>query len=63
MDRVWYYMLQDRSKYGPYTDEELVSLVRQEILTDRDYIWMPAMKGWLRLGNSIYAFYLPAKAE
>ncbi|MBR2809957.1 MAG: DUF4339 domain-containing protein [Solobacterium sp.] len=62
MDRVWYYMKQDRSKWGPYTDAELVSLIKQEILSDRDWIWMPDMEKWLRVANSIYAFYLPEQA-
>jgi hypothetical protein len=55
-------MKQDRSKWGPYTDAELVSLIKQEILSDRDWIWMPDMEKWLRVANSIYAFYLPEQA-
>ena len=32
MEKVWYYMKPDRSKYGPYSDDELAALIRQEIL-------------------------------
>lgn len=59
MEKVWYYMKPDRSKYGPYTDNELIALIRQEILSGDDYIWMPEMKGWLKIANSIYSIYIP----
>ena len=59
MDKVWYYMKPDRKKYGPYNDVELIRLISQEILVASDYIWMPDLENWLRVGNSIYAFYLP----
>ncbi len=63
MDKVWYYMKQDKSKYGPYSDAELAALIKQEILTADDYIWMPDMSGWLKVGNSIYSVYMPASEE
>lgn len=59
MDKIWYYMKPDKTKYGPYSEEELVLLIKQEILTENDYIWMTDLTGWLKVGNSIYAFYLP----
>ena len=59
MEKVWYYMKPDRSKYGPYTDNELAALIRQEILNGDDYIWMTDMKGWLKISNSIYSIYIP----
>jgi hypothetical protein len=52
-------MKQDRNKYGPYNDQELIALIQQEILMANDYIWMPDLKSWLKVGNSIYAFFLP----
>ena len=58
MNKVWYYMKQDRQKYGPYTDSELVSLIREGILSGSDYIWMTGLTGWLKISNSIYSFYL-----
>ena len=58
MEKVWYYMKQDKSKYGPYSDAELAALIRQEILEGDDYIWMPEMAGWLKVRNSIYSFYM-----
>jgi hypothetical protein len=60
-EQVWYYMTHDRSKYGPYTDGELASLIRQKIISPNDYIWMPALKGWLKVKESIYSFYLPSE--
>jgi two-component SAPR family response regulator len=58
MDKVWYYMKPDRSKYGPYSDDELISLIQNDILNGNDYIWMPDMKKWLKVGNSIYSVFL-----
>lgn len=52
-------MRADRQKFGPYTDEELVKLIRQEILTEDDWIWMPDMDSWLRVGDSVYSAYIP----
>lgn len=63
MEKVWYYMKQDKTKYGPYSDEELKALIRQEILTADDYIWMPDLSGWLRVGNSIYSIFIPGAEE
>lgn len=60
MDKVWYYMKPDRKKYGPFNDIELIRLISQEILLETDYIWMPDLENWLKVGNSVYAFYLPA---
>ena len=60
MEKVWYYMrISDRSKFGPYSDQELCALITQGILGEKDYIWMPSLKGWLKVGNSIYSVYLP----
>ena len=63
MEKVWYYMKPDKSKYGPYSDAELAALIRQEILLEDDYIWMTEMTGWLKIKNSIYSIYLPTKEE
>lgn len=58
MDKVWYYMKRDKSKYGPYSDEELKALIRQGIIDKSEYIWMPDMKGWLKVENSVYSVYI-----
>ncbi len=57
MDKVWYYTKGDGNKYGPYTDEELVKLIRQEILVEDDYIWMMDLDEWVRIGDTIYSIY------
>lgn len=57
MDKVWYYTKGDGNKYGPYTDEELVKLIRQEILMEDDYIWMMDLDEWVRIGDTIYSIY------
>ena len=37
--KFWYYnKAGDTEKYGPYTDDELIRLIRQGILTENDYI-------------------------
>lgn len=63
MEKIWYYMKRDRSKYGPYSEQELIALIRQEIINPDEYIWMTELKGWLKLENSIYAFYMPGSEE
>ncbi len=60
MDKIWYYMKRDKSKYGPYSEEELIALIQQGIIAENEYIWMTDLKGWLMVGNSIYSFYLPS---
>ena len=47
MEKVWYYMKKDKSKYGPYSDNELCALIHQGIIDANEWIWMPDMKGWL----------------
>ena len=51
-------MKRDKSKYGPYSDEELKALIRQGIIDKSEYIWMPDMKGWLKVENSVYSVYI-----
>ncbi|MCH4014222.1 MAG: DUF4339 domain-containing protein [Solobacterium sp.] len=58
MDKIWYYMKADRTKYGPYTDHELANLISKGIVTEDDYIWMPDLANWIRLGDSIYSYYI-----
>ncbi|MDO4414594.1 MAG: DUF4339 domain-containing protein [Erysipelotrichaceae bacterium] len=59
MDKIWYYMKPNRRKYGPYDDQELIALITKEILLADDFIWMPDLKDWIKVGDSIYAFFLP----
>lgn len=60
--KFWYYnKAGDTEKFGPYTDDELIRLIRQGILTENDYIWMMDLEDWLRLGNSIYSSYIIAE--
>ena len=61
MEKVWYYMKPDRKKDGPYTDAEIISLIRHGILEEQDYIWMSYLDAWLNVGRSIYSVYLPPK--
>lgn len=63
MDKVWYYMKKDKSKYGPYSDKELCALIHQGIIDPDEYIWMTDMKGWLKVQNSIYSEYIPSDDE
>ncbi len=63
-NKIWFYMTRaDKKKYGPFTDRELANLISKGILSERDYIWMPDLENWLKIGNSIYSFYLPEEAE
>ena len=58
MNKVWYYTLDGSEKPGPYTDDELVRLIRQDIVTADHYIWMVDLASWIPVRESIYAFYL-----
>ena len=59
MNKVWYYTLDGEEKYGPFSDEELVKLMNQGILTGNHYIWMTDLDEWVKVEDSIYSFYLP----
>ncbi len=58
MNRVWYYTLDGAEKPGPYSDDELVRLIQQNIVTAEHYIWMVDLASWIPVRESIYAFYL-----
>ena len=58
MNKVWYYTLDGSEKPGPYSDDELVRLIRQDIVTADHYIWMVDLASWIPIRESIYAFYL-----
>ena len=57
-EKLWYYAKPDGSKFGPYSDEELVKLLRNGILTKDDFIGMVDFENWMNVGNSIYSYYL-----
>lgn len=59
MNKNWYYMKKDRRKCGPFSEEECIRLIRQEIIEPSDFIWNTYMENWLRLSDSIYSFYIP----
>lgn len=63
MDKVWYYMKSDRSKYGPYTDKELANLISKGIVGSTDYIWMPDLSSWMKVADSIYSFYVNESSD
>lgn len=60
MDKVWYYKRKDSTgeKFGPYTEDELIKLIRKGIIDPLDQIWMVDMDDWIVLKDSIYCFYL-----
>ena len=58
MDKIWYYTRGDGQKYGPYTDEDLIKLIRQRILEGEDYIWTTDLDEWVQIKDTIYSIYL-----
>ena len=42
-------MKKDRRKCGPFSEEECIRLIRQEIIEPSDFIWNTYMENWLRL--------------
>ncbi len=57
-NRTWYYAKPSGDKFGPYSEEEIIKLLRNGILTATDYIWMIDLDNWVLVGDSIYSFYL-----
>lgn len=53
-------MKSDRKKCGPFSEEECIRLIRQEIIEANDYIWNTYMDNWVKLSDSIYSFYMTA---
>lgn len=60
MDKIWY-VRSTKRKGGPFTEEELIRLIRQEIVNEEYEIWNPDMEKWMRLVDSVYCFYIPSK--
>lgn len=60
MDKIWY-VRSSKRKGGPFTEEELIRLIRQEIVDEEYEIWNPDMQGWMKLVDSVYSFYIPSK--
>ncbi|MCI6704717.1 MAG: DUF4339 domain-containing protein [Bulleidia sp.] len=58
MDKIWYYTRGDGQRYGPYTDEDLIKLIRQGILEGEDYIWTTDLDEWVQIKDTIYSIYL-----
>ena len=57
-EKVWFYAKPDGAKYGPYTEDELIRMLKNGILVENDYIWMTEFENWMKIGDSIYSFYL-----
>jgi hypothetical protein len=62
-DKIWYYATTDGRKFGPYTDDELVKLIHNGILSGDDMIWMVDLENWVTISSSIYSIYLPEAEE
>ncbi len=60
-DKIWFYAKSSREKYGPYTDDEMIKLIRNGLVTGKDYIWMVDLDDWILVENSVYNYYLPAE--
>ena len=58
MDKIWSYTRGDGQRYGPYTDEDLIKLIRQGILEGEDYIWTTDLDEWVQIKDTIYSIYL-----
>lgn len=59
-DKVWYYFKEGR-KEGPFTEEEIIKLIKHQIIEGEDRIWMLDLKDWIVLKDSIFSFYMPFK--
>ncbi len=59
-NKVWFY-LKEEKKEGPFSDEEIIKLIKMEIITENDDIWMTKMNDWMKLKDTIYSFYIQKK--
>ncbi len=57
-NKVWYY-LKDDKKEGPFTEEEIIKLIKHQIIEADDKIWMLDLKDWIALKDSLFSFYMP----
>lgn len=62
MDKVWYVRSSTR-KGGPFTENELIKLIRQEIVNEEYEIWNTDMANWMKLTDTVYCFYIPKNDE
>ena len=56
-------MKDDERKVGPFSDEELVKLIKNGIIEQTDKIWMTDLEDWIVVDDSIYSVYLPRKQK
>ena len=63
MVKSWFYMKDDERKVGPFSDEELVKLIKNGIIEQTDKIWMTDLEDWIVVDDSIYSVYLPRKQK
>ncbi|MBQ6223306.1 MAG: DUF4339 domain-containing protein [Solobacterium sp.] len=63
MNKFWYYTKDGEEKYGPYTDNELIRLIKEKIIREEDKIWMVDLDEWLTLGDSIFNIFIPEDNE
>ena len=54
MNKIW----KIRGKDEKFTDEELIRMISDGELSYDDYITTNEMKTWLKIGDTIYQFYL-----
>lgn len=46
-----WHVLRGKDQFGPYTYEQMISLMQQKKLFSFDYIWSPHLQSWKQLGN------------
>lgn len=55
-EKNWYYLKND-IKYGPYDEEEIISLIKEGIIKDDYGLWFDELNDWILLKDSIFSFY------
>ena len=46
-----WHVLKGNSQYGPYTYEQMLSLLQEKTLFSFDYVWSPHMATWVQLAD------------
>lgn len=46
----WYYARHGQ-QYGPFSEEELINLIRSDAVKESDFLWTPGMENWARASS------------
>lgn len=57
MDKIWF-IKSDKKKGGPFTEAQLVKLIKAKVIDDKFLIYNKSLKDWINISETIYDIYL-----